>query len=482
LIYQGLSRKEIEAAVTDIAEFTELGPFLNQPFKTYSTGMQARLTFAAATAINPNILIIDEILGAGDSYFFNKSQERMSRLVENSGASVLIVSHALDQITRFCEEAIWIERGRIVKRGPAMEIVDDYQRFIRVLDDRRLKAKNKKVISGRYLYDQYDQYGDSMLLTFQLLGQAGASAEISEVRFVKSGQIEETLKIGDVQDTNPYDTAHVLLQGSQWSEPRKAEEGFCRGLLIRSAGAKPTIGYAVVHAYGFFEGDYEIQVRYRSTGETKLSLTLSRKEELLLDHVTLPGTEGRWDEWKTTVSDIEGPKKENEKSDRLVDHKTADVPVTTGVHCRQIIRWPSDGSITIESVVLLDENSLEKTVFQVGDTLIFRMTVKAHRAGYFDFVPTATLYRMDGIFISNFIGPSFPLQLEPGDSKAFQVELSPLNLGDGHYVFSTAIYEKTITEKTRYDLIARVYEFQVVGGNPLLASAVFEHSSRWASV
>jgi hypothetical protein len=89
---------------------------------------------------------------------------------------------------------------------------------------------------------------------------------------------------------------------------------------------------------------------------------------------------------------------------------------------------------------------------------------------------------MDGIFISNFIGPSFPLQLEPGDSKAFQVELSPLNLGDGHYVFSTAIYEKTITEKTRYDLIARVYEFQVVGGNPLLASAVFEHSSRWASV
>ena len=110
------SCRESDAAKDDIAEFTELGRFLDQPFKTYSTGMQARLAFAIATTVQPEILIVDEILGAGDAYFFGKSITRMQRLIE-SGASVLLVSHALDQIIRFCDETIWLDRGQIVMRG-----------------------------------------------------------------------------------------------------------------------------------------------------------------------------------------------------------------------------------------------------------------------------------------------------------------------------------------------------------------------------
>ena len=118
LTFLGLGHGEIRAARDDIAEFTELGRFLEQPFKTYSTGMQARLAFGIATTIQPEILVVDEILGAGDAYFFSKSITRMQRLIE-SGASVLLVSHALDQIIRFCDEAIWLERGQIVMRGQA---------------------------------------------------------------------------------------------------------------------------------------------------------------------------------------------------------------------------------------------------------------------------------------------------------------------------------------------------------------------------
>src|SRR5262249_37487492 len=113
LTYQGLSKAEIRDAVTDIADFTKLGRFLDQPFKTYSTGMQARLAFAAATVVRPDILIVDELLGVGDGYFLSKSTERMRKLID-SGASVLLVSHAMDQIVRFCDQAIWIDRGQIV--------------------------------------------------------------------------------------------------------------------------------------------------------------------------------------------------------------------------------------------------------------------------------------------------------------------------------------------------------------------------------
>src|SRR5262245_45756601 len=139
LTYQGLTREQIEEAVGDIAAFTELGDFLAHPFKTYSAGMQARLAFATATVLRPEILIIDEIFGAGDAYFAGKSSERMNALVHDSGASVLLVSHAMDQITRYCDECIWIDRGRIVRRGPAMDVVSAYEGFIHVLEDRRLK-------------------------------------------------------------------------------------------------------------------------------------------------------------------------------------------------------------------------------------------------------------------------------------------------------------------------------------------------------
>jgi len=87
--YYGLSRSEVEEAEREIAEFTELGRFLDQPFKAYSQGMQARLSFAIATTVQPEILIVDEILGAGDAYFFTRSTARMSQLIE-SGAGVLL--------------------------------------------------------------------------------------------------------------------------------------------------------------------------------------------------------------------------------------------------------------------------------------------------------------------------------------------------------------------------------------------------------
>ena len=122
LIYNGLSGAEIEAAFQDIVEFCELGEFLHQPVKTYSLGMRARLQFAAATAIKPDILIIDEVLGAGDAYFAIKSNERLKRLT-SSGSTVLMVTHSMSYIIQLCSRAVWINSGRIVKDGEPRDVV-----------------------------------------------------------------------------------------------------------------------------------------------------------------------------------------------------------------------------------------------------------------------------------------------------------------------------------------------------------------------
>ena len=129
LQYNGLAREDYRQAMEGIVDFCELGDFLDQPFKTYSLGMQARLMFAAATAIRPDILIVDEVLGAGDAYFVAKSKARVEKLV-SSGCTMLLVSHSMQQVLELCDEAIWMDKGAIRMRGEAFSVVKAYEEYL----------------------------------------------------------------------------------------------------------------------------------------------------------------------------------------------------------------------------------------------------------------------------------------------------------------------------------------------------------------
>lgn len=142
LIYNGLSRREMDFAISDIIDFVELGDFIHQPVKTYSLGMLSRLGFATATAIRPDILIVDEILGAGDAYFSAKSAERMKALTNDRGTTLLLVSHSNMQIMQFCQQCLWLDQGKIKEYGDALNVVKKYDQFMRELDEERLKRKN----------------------------------------------------------------------------------------------------------------------------------------------------------------------------------------------------------------------------------------------------------------------------------------------------------------------------------------------------
>jgi lipopolysaccharide transport system ATP-binding protein len=148
LVYNGLAEAELDAAIADIVDFVELNEYLHQPIKSYSLGMQSRLYFATATAIRPDILIIDEILGAGDAYFSAKSADRMKRLT-SSGATLLLVSHSMTQILQFCDEAIWLENGRVMLRDTALTVINAYDKFI-VEMERQRRAASKTPAIGEY--------------------------------------------------------------------------------------------------------------------------------------------------------------------------------------------------------------------------------------------------------------------------------------------------------------------------------------------
>lgn len=121
----GYSEEFLKSKYDEIAEFSELGKFLSMPIRNYSSGMLARLAFSVATAVNPEILIVDEILSVGDMAFQEKSRERMMEMM-GGGTTVLFVSHNMAQIREMCSRVVWLDHGTVRMLGPTQEVCDAY--------------------------------------------------------------------------------------------------------------------------------------------------------------------------------------------------------------------------------------------------------------------------------------------------------------------------------------------------------------------
>lgn len=143
LLLNGSPRSEINDLVEDIIEFTELGPFIYAPVKTYSSGMNAKLAFAISTAIKPEILVIDEVLSVGDAYFVGKATKRMIELCDQ-GKALIFVSHSNSAVQMLCDTVLWLDNGGIRMLGPAEHVLNSYEEDYRRQDDVQTRVGNAK--------------------------------------------------------------------------------------------------------------------------------------------------------------------------------------------------------------------------------------------------------------------------------------------------------------------------------------------------
>jgi len=121
----GLSRREVRQKFDEMVAFAEIGDFIDEPLRTYSTGMVMRLAFSVAVTVDPDILIIDEVLGVGDVAFFAKCQERIMQF-RRAGKTILCVSHSSSTLKDLCTRAIWLDHGRILDDGPLERVIEAY--------------------------------------------------------------------------------------------------------------------------------------------------------------------------------------------------------------------------------------------------------------------------------------------------------------------------------------------------------------------
>ena len=125
----GYSRKFMNERFDEIVEFAEVENFLDMPMKNYSSGMIARVAFSVATAIIPDILVVDEALSVGDFLFQQKCEERIHELVDTYGTTLLFVSHSIDQVERVCKKAVWIEKGHMRMIGDVNDVCEEYRKL-----------------------------------------------------------------------------------------------------------------------------------------------------------------------------------------------------------------------------------------------------------------------------------------------------------------------------------------------------------------
>jgi ABC-type polysaccharide/polyol phosphate transport system ATPase subunit len=127
LMFLGLSRLEAEEKIPSIVEFSELGDFIHQPVRTYSAGMSLRLAFAASTAIHPEILVADEVIGTGDAQFAIKAKKRLENFL-SLDCTMVLSSHSMDLVQNYCGRIIWLKNGEVIADGDSEKVIKEYEK------------------------------------------------------------------------------------------------------------------------------------------------------------------------------------------------------------------------------------------------------------------------------------------------------------------------------------------------------------------
>jgi len=138
----GLSRREVGARFDEIVRFAELDEFIDAPVKTYSSGMYMRLGFAVAINVDPDVLLVDEVLAVGDEAFTHKCLDKFAEL-RRRGRTILLVTHSLDLVTRFCDEALWLDAGAVRAQGDPKRVIDAYLMDVARSEDQELAAVSR---------------------------------------------------------------------------------------------------------------------------------------------------------------------------------------------------------------------------------------------------------------------------------------------------------------------------------------------------
>jgi len=227
-IMLGLTRREIQQRFDEIVEFAELQDFINAPVKTYSSGMYMRLGFAVAIHVDPDVLLVDEVLAVGDEAFTHKCLDKFADF-RRRGKTVLLVTHSLGLVERFCDEAIWLEKGQARSHGDPRRVIDAYLTDVEQAEDHALATAAERAVAASQQADQTsaDEGPPNMFEAGE--GRWGSrEIEISDVTLIdRNGHPSFVLASGEPMSIRLRAHAHAPLDDFVFGVSLFNAEGVC---------------------------------------------------------------------------------------------------------------------------------------------------------------------------------------------------------------------------------------------------------------
>lgn len=453
LAHLGITGRAADERIREIVEFSELEEYIDQPIKTYSTGMSARLMFATSTVVTPKLLVLDEILGVGDAYFAQKSFERIKELCDGEGSTVLLVSHDVYSAGKLCERMIWIDHGRIIFDGPSPMVMKAYEDSIRAQEEVRLRKRKELRLEAIRQPGQESVVVEVRTSTNDPLP---APVHFRRIALVGAGRAEFDLPLlGDaVTDEN---RSHLVAEGSCWGEASDWMGGSARAMLDHGSPFRKVAGVVVLPAGGLPDRLEDLRLRLEYAMEQPCDLRAScHVRGRQMDFGLLPRGDGSW------VSHLAN-----------ASAATADGAAqftTGGVH--------GSGRITVDDLRLRNATGVESFQVAHGESASIEIDYQIRDPRLREAAQVCIAFQRDGVQdICRVIARDLLFDASRCSKGTMRMSLPRLPLANGSYAVTVLIakpgyYDESPTlffsiNPDVYVCIARGLEFDVVGGGTL---------------
>jgi len=447
LAHQGVVGREASQKFDEIVQFAEIEGYIDQPMKTYSTGMCSRLMFSSAVMLIPEILVVDEILGVGDAYFSHKSFERMRDLCSRRGTTLLLVTHDIYSALNLCDRFVWLDRGRVRFDGDGKAAIALYESSIKEQEEQALRQRSVLRLSKTADVD----VAERQILHVVIRSRTGFA-------------LRETaaLDMVDLQFADGSHTALSVAHGAPgWNLAPESSLGSVETIGGRSARALRASG-SIYHKAEWLvsaPGDADLtnaRVIWNYGGDEILDFRIFTTDRQLLVSAELAGNTG----WQD-ASFARSTRAESLDSQQQIDYGT--------------------GLVRIERVQFLVDGC-EVGRVKHGDTVTVRITYKRSEALRQSLVTFVMGFARQG---SPFLGIVYEPSLSLPDSAegVIDVVLAPIRLGSGTWFLNLGIGEPGLyarpmlqyfaTDSSWYHLLAGSIELQVLSVSGLDASGCF---------
>ncbi|MCG2643562.1 MULTISPECIES: ABC transporter ATP-binding protein [Bradyrhizobium] len=424
LAMQGASDRQIGTMLEDIADFTELGAFLSRPVKTYSTGMGARLSFAIATALDPEILIIDEVLGTGDGYFAAKAAARMKKFCER-GRALLFVSHSTHHVRTMCQRCIWIENGNVRLSGPAETVVRQYEEDMLRKDEAANREGNKaRIEKSLHLVSPEDLKVDDL---WCIRVRPMNDLHLSQTHYIKDigvaidgAKFDVPLEILDIR--RPDVAAALDTLSCEWGRmfDRLGEPS---RILSSKIGVRKG-GYILVRRAPGSSGPVSIQCSFEHS-------CADGDEQLTADVLNI--ADGEW-----SRLDLRAREKQKDGWQRVVVGGKVQVPSETA-HRALVERSTEEHRLPVE-IVSVTVRAASGALFHLRENEPFKIQVALKRNEPVDTLNASiNIFRSDGVYVF-YQASCFDRTLGAADEvDLVEFEFDPNPLGAGEYEINTFV-------------------------------------------